>query len=290
MLRLILLFFLSIGSYSLLNGCNCQIRTSYNIKDWNDTPIIFEAELVDFIQTTQFIKLTFNQIKTLKGSVKKKISIFVKLNESHTLIHGIERYQLGDKWVVFSEVEHIGKKKYLRLFDSEDSAYCALSRPITSNDSKLHDFLVQAPTLNSKLYQEQRSGLTSIGKIRNGVPKGQWKYAYDTGSHLISQYKNGLKHGAEKFFQVNHEHSSSITKEISYVNGKKEYLKTFDHDGKVREWIVYGSTENFLLRFRDGHVVGKWLYNKKSGITTAYLISSSSTKIFTLPKPIKELR
>ena len=272
-------------------ACNCEIRNTLNFKDWNDAPIIFKAYLKDYVQTSQFVKLSFTNLEILKGKVKKDVTIFIKTNESHTLIHGIKRFHQGDNWIVFAEYDYNGRNEYLRLLDSEDSAYCALSRPIKNESDIVIDFIQSFPfakTMN--IYKTESSGIKISGVIENGSAIGNWKYSYPTGTFCTTEYKNGLKHGYELWYSKDSYGVYYKSQEKLYDQGRKKYLKLFDSSGTLREWIVYGETENFMLRFRSNKPIGKWVYNKLDESTTAYLMRKNGMKIFKMNKPIKELR
>lgn len=288
--RTILIWVLSIGIPAYIHACNCEVRNSFNIRDWNDTPIIFKAILNDYVRTNQFVKLSFNQINTIKGVVKDEITIYVKTNESHTLVHGISQYQSGDTWLVFAEKEIIGNKKYIRLLDSEDSAFCALSKPISSGDDLLLNYIESVANASINLVKEESDNLLSIGKLKHGLPHGKWKYKYPSGTICLMEYKRGVKSGLEQYFNADLNGQYQKTKEVFYVDNRKQYLKTYHTDGILSEWIVYGKEENFLLRFRSKHLIGKWVYNKLTGKTTAYLKKKKGVEIFEVDKPIKELR
>ena len=272
-------------------ACNCEVKTDINLKDWNDAPIIFKANLESYVQTSQYIKLSFTRIEVLKGKIEKEVTIFIKTNESHTLIHGVKQFNQGDDWIVFAEYEYNGRAEYVRLVDSEDSAYCALSRPIQDESDTVLDFIKSFPfdkTLS--IHTTEENGFQLSGEIENGVASGYWKYSYPTGTFCTIEYKNGLKHGYEFWYNKDSNGVYHKTQERLYKEGRKKYLKSYDFSGILREWIVYEENENFMLRFKSDKPIGKWVYNKLDETTTAYLMRKNGMKIFKMNKPIKELR
>jgi hypothetical protein len=288
--RTLFIWVLSIGVPGIMLACNCEVRNSFNFRDWNDTPIIFKAILSDYVRTNQFIKLSFSEIDVVKGKFKDDVTIYVKTNESHTLIHGINTYQRGDTWLVFAEQENIGNKRYIRLVDSEDSAFCALSRPIHAQNDALLTYIDSISNFKQKEIVEDTYNLRSIGNLRRGLPHGTWRYEYHSGTICIMEYRRGVKHGHELYFNKNQKGHYYKIKEVLFKYNTKQYLKTYHTNGMLSECIVYGAEENFLLRFRSGHLIGKWVYHKTSDKTTAYLNKKNSLEVFDLEKPIKELR
>ncbi len=126
---------------SVIYACECQPRKEIGVADWNDTPLIFKAELIHYKKTFQYAAMTFRVTEQYKGSLPTdSLRIYYQPYKSPTLMRAVKDFSPGNSWIVFAKATHRSQRTHYHLLDSENGQHCALSRPLKKKRRPLPPF------------------------------------------------------------------------------------------------------------------------------------------------------
>lgn len=278
--RFPILFFLILCA-KISIACDCETKQQLEISDWNDTHIILVADLLFFKKNFHATILKFNVDKVYKGKYpKNELDIFISKEKSHKILHNISNPKMGDKWVLFLQVETKNDKTFFRLTESKNSDFCALSRPLIGKDAYLHYLKdIKKSSKGYQKYYNEAQILIAEGNYRKGQPTGKWEYHNpNTKTSLIGYYKNGGKDGVWEVTGLNFKQELVTLESQIYEAGILTKIKRFNYIGELKSKtffhedykLVYMYHKNILrqeiTKTYDNKILAFKKYNKKGEV------------------------
>lgn len=251
--------------------CDCKTKQNLNIKDWNDSEIVFTGTLTNIKKTNEFQKLKFSITKIYKGKLNNKSIIFtIKNNQNHNLLDHVENISKNQKWIIFSSIFKNEDTYTYELQNSKNHHICILSRPIVNNDPYLNfiEKIKNNPNNTTKNYYQNKR-LFASGTTKNSVAIGKWKYYTNQGMdyYLEGNYVNGKQHGKWIKKALNFKNESVTLNEDTYVDGLLKERVVFNYIQEKTSHEVYGKNLNIKTSYKNNKVFQKWIVNKNKNTT-----------------------
>ena len=272
-------------------ACDCESKPEIDIRDLNDSPIVFSATLTQFENKEGVTNLTFSISKVYKGKLgKKPIRFSIAKEEVHDdVLHHIDTIFTGQKWIVFStyfkknddlklklkQSNHTDFKNkedlILKLKQSNHTDYCMLSKPITFEDPYLAfiEKVFQNRKSTNKIYFAD-SVAFAVGSLKNNFPTGIWKYyaSKNLDHYWEGTYVRGRRDGIWIEKAVNYKEELVVICEKTYQSGiLKEHIK-YNYIGDKKMHETQGEKVKKRIIYSNNAVYSIWMHDIISNTTT----------------------
>jgi len=245
-------------------GCDCKPRPEIGVSDWNDIGIIFKARLSVAQKSFQFGVLTFEEITMYKGTLPSdSLTLFFQPHKSHTLLHAIKKFTIGEEWIVFAKQEEIEGRIFYRLVDTNNKHYCALSRPLLKTEDAYLNFLdYMVETANGyRQFYDTEGKLLSEGRYDQKIPTGHWKYYLEERIIYEGPFLQGLKNGHWLTYSYNRKGKQALTKKEVYENGKIKGSYNYALNGDLRWSLETTDHQKIYSYYRKNKLYNKLIYS-----------------------------
>lgn len=212
-------------------ACDCVEKEGLDIKDWNDTDLIYKAKLTEIKKKGNEQYLTFSVSKVYKGKTNEKsIQYKVEVDNNHNIFHHVDTMFKGQKWLIFSSSYEKNGKIVLELNRSSNPSYCMLSKPIIRKDPYL-DFINEIiENKNSSIVTYFKDSISfAVGSLKNSMPTGTWKY----------YTRKDLEHYWEGVYVDGKKDGKWVEKAKNYLNDIVVIIEEIYIMGHLKERIVY---------------------------------------------------
>ena len=241
-------------------ACSCKAKPELSILDLNDAEMIFTASIEEYSLGMAIGSLTFKPKEIFKGEVNQTLTIYFKLKDTHTLFHKSIKFREKEDWIVFIQSKSIGNRNYLRLKESENSSYCALSRPLNrkkDTDNYLA-YLSKMSNLKDGFCQitSEDSILQAQGFYSNNIPIKLWKYYKPNGHlNLAGMYINGKREGEWLKYTSTSKGDNLVVQKRFYSKGELTEIHDLKYSGAVtfKKFLTDTSEIRHYL-FDDGSI------------------------------------
>lgn len=266
-------FFLLFFSY-LVFACECEKKPALDIKDWNDTDVIFSAVLSQYSQTLKFKKLTFSISRMYKGKVQKKeIQFYISNFTNHLALHHVDSIAVGQKWLVFATKSKRNNTEYLTLLEGDTEGYCMLTRPVQENDnySAFIKQIRKRPFVKDHTFLTERT-IVARGSLENLIPVGSWKYFNSLNDFWEGQYLKGKRNGKWFHKAVNFKKEKVIVGYKQYDHGVLKERIQNNYLGQKQIHEVFGDTLKTRTFYNGRFITQVWTVNtlKKTTLVERY--------------------
>ena len=251
-------------SFHIVFACECDNKTSLDIKDWNDTEIIFTGVLTKFSETNGVKNLTFTISRIYKGSIHKKFIDFRAFKEEdEEALHHVEKISLGQTWVVFASKNLKNNTITYTLNEETDDGYCMLTRPINEQDSHLTFIknIVKKPYLKDYTFYNGKR-IFAKGSIQNLQPIGAWKYFSSDNDYWEGNYSNGKRNGKWLHTAKNYKKQNVTIGFDNYTNGKLKERVEYNYVGQKVLHEFHTETTKTRFFYHNKFISSKWIVDK----------------------------
>ena len=256
----------------LIFTCDCSLKPNVDIRDWNDTDLIFTGILTSVEDAATLKKLHFSIAKTYKGNpTKQSITFTITEHVLHTLFTYEKGLTKGEQWIVFSNTDLTKSAQNKYTFKKpNNSNYCSLSKPIITNDTYVTfvEDLYKHPNKKHKTYYKNKV-LFAEGSLKNTLAVGTWKYYTEQGKDFYDEgiYDKGKRHGKWIKKAINFKKESVIILEEYYAYGALKERIVYNYINEKKRHEVYGDNINCKTWYKNNKVTQKWTVNKQENTT-----------------------
>ena len=270
----ILLTIITLLNVNYIIGCNCPAKPHLDIKDWNDTEVIFTGELTKIVKTATVKKLTFFVKKLHKGDLKNQKVNFIIPSKNHNQIFDYENEMfLGQQWILFAKTYDYNGVQKIKLKESSDQ-FCMRSRPLIKNDDDPYINFINkfnsTPNIENQTYYIDFKPIAT-GTIKNKLPEGNWKYYLSNNienNYWEGFYKKGKQINTWVRKAINFKNEKVVIEKISYDKGvKKEHIK-YNYINEIKVHIIYEKDKMYKFKYSNNQLILKMTYSVKTDSTS----------------------
>ncbi len=255
-------------------ACKCEPKAKIDIRDINDSDVIFIGILSKVDSTTaQSTHLAFSISKMLKGNIDTtSVSYDIKGDKNHAgIFHNIDTVFAGQKWIIFSTSTQVNGETVHQLKKANSSNHCILSRPIIKNDPYLRyikEVVKKRNHPNQKYYIG--NDIFAEGSISNNSPVGVWKYylGIDSNNYWEGTYIEGKREGLWQKKSINYLNEKVVISKEIYQSGILKERIEYNYIGEKRIHETFGEKLNRKTKYNKGAVFSEMVYHKDSDTTT----------------------
>jgi hypothetical protein len=253
-------------------ACDCEMKPILDIRDWNDSDIVFTGVLTQIVETEEIKNLTFSISTVYKGSKSENsIHFSVWQHEDHDVFHHVRPMFVGQEWIVFGSSFMKNDELIYEFKEPSNKDYCLLIKPIDDNDPYVTFVkeIVKHPNTTDKTYYRD-TVMFAVGNLENTVASGMWKYFESTKVNIYWEgyYVDGKRDGKWVQKAMYHEGQPIIIKEELYQNGRlKEHVR-YTKMGETNYREHYGEMENKRTIYQDNVVTSTMTVDKVNNTTT----------------------
>lgn len=261
-MKKLLTFFLLFSSYVLF-ACECENKVNLDVRDWNDSDVIFSAVLSQYSETLKFKKLTFSISTVYKGKVQKKtIQFYISNITNHLALHHVKKISVGQNWIVFASKLMRNNSEYFKLVEGDKDGYCMLTKPIAKDDNYL-SFIKQVkktPFLKDHSFLKDKK-IIAKGSLENLIPIGKWKYFNSANDYWEGDYNRGKKNGKWLHKASNFKKETVVIGLERYKDGKIKERIEYNYVGQKRLQEIYSDTIKKRIFYNNRFVSRIWIVN-----------------------------
>lgn len=262
-------FLLLLMSFQIGLACDCESKSEIDIWDWNRSPLIFTAKLIDFDQEELQTRLKFELVEVYKGSIDEEFLTYeLDTNTIQQAINATGPLTKGQQWILFSHLLSDGSTE---LLQPREAGYCMLSRPILEEDM----YVSFAKRTTAKTDEREVTYLSqgeplARGRLEQGLATGLWKYypGKDVKTYWEGLYLEGIKQGVWSLVSPDSNGQLLVRTEEHYRSGTLMERITFNNQGQRKTHEFYEESSYKKYTYRKGELSSLRVIDFKSNTTT----------------------
>lgn len=231
--------FVAVGMPFGANACTCKAKPKPDIRDYNDTELIFTATLLEYKIGMSAGILIFQPKQIFKGdSLPSPLPMYFSPQNTHLLFNKDVKFKEQQDWIVFARKISVGSREYIRFVEAESIKYCPLTRPLEEDaDSDPYlEFLIQTgefPDGHQCIY-DAHNILVAEGNYKDNYPVNEWHYYQPDGDpDITGNYESGKREGEwQKYTRIMKGDPRVIQKRF-YHQGTLTEIHDLNYSGNI---------------------------------------------------------
>lgn len=221
------------------NACTCKEKPKPDIRDFNDSELIFTATLAEYKIGMSAGVLVFHPKQIFKGDgLPAHLPMYFSPQNTHLLFNKDVKFKEQQDWIVFARKISVGSREYIRFIEAESIQYCALTRPLKEDQDgdPYLAFLRETGEFPDGYHCifDAKDILVAEGNYKDNYPVAEWQYYQSDGDpDITGNYEAGKREGEwQKYTRILKGEPMVIQKRF-YHQGTLTEIHDLNYSGNI---------------------------------------------------------